>query len=97
MTNLHDTIESNVHSLRSLGINYEHFRPLSVPFILEKLPNTIKLQISRKLERGNGKQKNFCLQLIRKLLQEKILKIKKKTVSITKKKAQCLLPVYCIP
>ena len=45
--------------------------------MLEKLPNTIKLQISRKLERENEKQKNFCQQLIRKLLQEKILKIKK--------------------
>ena len=68
-----------------------------VPFMLEKLPNTIKLQISRKLERENEKQKNFCQQLIRKLLQEKILKIKKKTVSIAKKKAQFLLPVYCMP
>ena len=65
--------------------------------MLEKLPNTIKLQISRKLERENEKQKNFCQQLIRKLLQEKILKIKKKTVSTAKKKAQFLLPVYCMP
>ena len=54
--------------------------------MLEKLPNTIKLQISRKLERENGKKKNFCKQLIRKLLQEKILKIKKKQFRQQRKK-----------
>ena len=59
MSNLHDTIESNVHALRSLGINYEHFRPLLVPFILEKLPNTIKLQISRKLGKEKWKKEEF--------------------------------------
>ena len=48
MRKLHDTIESNVRALRSLGINYEYFGPLLVPIILEKLPNTIKLQISRR-------------------------------------------------
>ena len=42
MRKLHDTIESNVRALRSLGINYEHFGPLLVPIILEKLPDTIK-------------------------------------------------------
>ena len=49
MRKLHDTIESNVRALRSLGINYEHFGPLLLPVIFEKLPNTIKLQISLKL------------------------------------------------
>ena len=42
-----------MRALRSLGINYEHFGPLLVPIILEKLPNTIKLQSSRKLEKEN--------------------------------------------
>ena len=49
MRKVHDTIESNVRALRSLGINYEHFGPLLLPVIFEKLPNTIKLQISLKL------------------------------------------------
>ena len=53
MRKLHDTIESNVQAWRSLRINYEHFGPLLVPIILEKLPNTIKLQISRKLGKEN--------------------------------------------
>ena len=49
MRKVHDTIESNVRALKSLGINYEHFGPLLLPVIFEKLPNTIKLQISLKL------------------------------------------------
>ena len=48
-----------MRALRSLGINYEHFGPLLVPIILEKLPNTIKLQISRKLGKKNWNIKQF--------------------------------------
>ena len=42
---LYDTVESHVRSLNGLGINYQHFRLLLIPIILERLPNTIKLQI----------------------------------------------------
>ena len=59
MRKLHDTIESNVRALRSLRINHEHFGPLLVPIILEKLPNTIKLQISRKLGKENWNIEQF--------------------------------------
>ena len=48
-----DTVESHVRSLNSLGINYQHFGPLLIPIILERLSNTIKLQISRKLWKEN--------------------------------------------
>ena len=51
--------ESNVPALRCLGINYEHFGPLLVPIILEKLPNTIKLQIRRKLGKENWNIEEF--------------------------------------
>ena len=59
MWKLHDTIESDVRVLRSLGLNYEHFGPLLVPIILEKLPNTIKLQISWKLRKENWNIEQF--------------------------------------
>ena len=59
MRKLHDTIESNVRALRSLVISYEHFEPLLMPIILEKLPNTIKLQISRKLGKENWNIEQF--------------------------------------
>ena len=58
---LFDTVESHVRSLNSLGINYQHFRPLLIPIILERLPNTIKLQISRKLGKENWNIKQFLL------------------------------------
>ena len=48
MRKVQDTMERNMRALKTLGINYEHFGPLLVPVILERLPNTIKLQISRK-------------------------------------------------
>ena len=59
MRTLHDTIENNVRALRSLGINYEHFGHLLVPIMLEKLPNTMKLPISRKLEKENWNKEQF--------------------------------------
>ena len=59
MRKLHDTIENNVRAFRSLGTNYEHFGPLLVPIILEKLPNTIKLQIRRKLGKENWNIEQF--------------------------------------
>ena len=59
MRKLHDKIESNVRALRSLEINYEHFGPLVVPIISERLPNTIKLQISRKLGKENWNIEQF--------------------------------------
>ena len=59
MRKLHDTIESNVRALRSLGINDEHFGPLLVPNILQKLANMIKLQISRKSGKENWNIEQF--------------------------------------
>ena len=65
---LHDTIESNVQALRGLGINYEHFGPLLVPIVLQKLANTIKLQISRKLGKENWNIEQFLSAINQKIL-----------------------------
>ena len=56
---LYDTIESNVRAFRSLRINYEHFGPLLKSILLEKLRNTIKLQISRILGKENWNIEQF--------------------------------------
>ena len=40
---------SNTSALKSVGIESEHFGPLLIPIVLEKIPNVIRLQISRKL------------------------------------------------
>ena len=56
---LYDKIEGNVRALNSLGINSNDFGPLLIPIILEKLPNVIRLQVSRKLGVGNWKVEEF--------------------------------------
>ena len=45
---LYNKIESNVRALKTIGIHQEQVGPLFMPIILEKLPNVIRLQISRK-------------------------------------------------
>ena len=58
---LNDTVESNAWSPNDLGINYQHFDPLLIPIILEKLPSTTKLQISHKLGKENWNIEQFLL------------------------------------
>ena len=53
LRSLYDNIESNVRALNSVGIEQEHFGPLLITLALEKLPDTNRLQVSRKL--GNSK------------------------------------------
>ena len=50
---LYKVVESYVRSLNGLEINYQYFGPLSIPIVLEKQPNTIKLEISSKLGKEN--------------------------------------------
>ena len=56
---LYDKIESNARALRSVGIDPKHFGPLLIPIVLEKLPNVIRLQISRKLGKDNWDVEDF--------------------------------------
>ena len=48
-----------MRAFRSLRINYEHFGPLLKSILLEKLRNTIKLQISRILGKENWNIEQF--------------------------------------
>ena len=50
---LYDRIESNVRALKTVGIQQEHFGSLLIAIILEKIPNVIRLQISRQLGKEN--------------------------------------------
>ena len=58
---LYDQIENNVRALRTVGISAEHFGPLLIPILLEKLPNVIRLQITRKLGKTNWDIEQFML------------------------------------
>ena len=59
LRSLYDQIESHVHSLHSVGVKSEHYGTLLIPIILEKVPDEIKLEISRQLGRNNWKIEDF--------------------------------------
>ena len=59
LRNLHDKIESHLRSLLTLGVNSEHYGPMLMPIIVSKLPNDIRLEISRKLGTDNWKISEF--------------------------------------
>ena len=56
---LYDKIESNLRALKSIGIQQEQVGPLLIPIVLEKLPNVVRLQISRKLGKENWSIDDF--------------------------------------
>ena len=45
----YNTIESNIRSLLTMGLSPSHYGPQLIPVILERLPDAMKLLISRKL------------------------------------------------
>ena len=56
---LYDKIENNVRALGSVGVDKEQFGALLIPIILGKLPNIIRLEISRKLGKENWNVDDF--------------------------------------
>ena len=60
---LFDRVEGNVRALNTIGINSDHFGPLLIPIVLEKLPNVIRLQISCKLGKNNWNIEEFLVAI----------------------------------
>ena len=56
---LYDQVEGHVRSLHGVGVLSEHYGLLLIPVILEKLPDEIKLEISRRLGTTNWKIDEF--------------------------------------
>ena len=63
LRNLFDQVESHVRSLSSLNVLSEHYGPLLIPIILERLPDDIRLQISRILGQENWMIEEFMATL----------------------------------
>ena len=61
LRDLYDKVESNVRALKTIGTHQEQVGPLLIPIILEKLPNVIRLQISRKLGKENWSIDDFLM------------------------------------
>ena len=55
LSSVYNTIESNIRSRLTMGLNPSHYGPLLIPVILERLPDAIKLLITRKLGKNNWK------------------------------------------
>ena len=53
LRSLHDKVETNIRALESAGVNSTNFGPLLIPIVLAKLPDVVRLQISRKLGTDN--------------------------------------------
>ena len=59
LRNLYDKIESHLRSLATLGVKSEHYSPMFIPIIVNKLPNEIRLEISRRLGTNNWRINHF--------------------------------------
>ena len=59
LSSFYNTIESNIRSLLTMGLNPSHYDPLLIPVILERLPDAIKLLTTRKLGKNNWKISEF--------------------------------------
>ena len=68
LRNFYDRIESHVRSLQAVGVNPGHYGPLLIPIILDRVPDDIKLMISRKLGTSNWE-----IDAMMNLLKEEIM------------------------
>ena len=49
---LYDHIEIKVRSLKSLGIDFAQYGTLLIPTVMTKVPEEIRLQITKKIRKG---------------------------------------------
>ena len=59
LTSFYNAIESNIRSLMTMGLNLSHYGPLLIPVILERLSDSIKLIVTRKLGKNNSHMSDF--------------------------------------
>ena len=63
LRDLLDKIKINVRALKTTGINEDQVGPLLIPIVLKKVPNVIRLQISRRLgqKQWNIEEFIYCI------------------------------------
>ena len=59
LRDLFDKIKINVRALETTGIHEDQVGPLLIPIVLKKLPNVIRLQISRRLGKESRNIEEF--------------------------------------
>ena len=51
---LFDTIETNVRSLKTLGVDFKQYGTLLLPIVLAELPEELRLAITKSVKRTKG-------------------------------------------
>eukprot|EP00731_Ephydatia_muelleri_P025526 Em0017g609a len=69
LRHLYDVVESNVRSLKSLGVNAESYGSLLSPVLMNKLPSELKLIVSRKFKESDDWDFAELLKLIEEEVQ----------------------------
>ena len=59
MTSLYNAVESNIKSLMTMGLDPSYYGSLLIPVILERLRDSIKLIVTRKLGKNNWHISDF--------------------------------------
>ena len=59
LTFFYNTIESSIRSLMAMGLDSSNYGPLLIPIILERLPDSIRLIVTRALGRHNWQLSEF--------------------------------------
>ena len=63
LRNIHDKVELNMRALESAGVAADQIGPLLIPIVLKKLPNVVRLQVSRKLGTDNWNINDFMASI----------------------------------
>ena len=61
---LYDNIEQNCRGLKALGVTSESYGALLVPVLLHKLPEDIRLEVSRKMGKTSEEENQWDLDKI---------------------------------
>ena len=69
---LHDNIEQNCRGLKALGVTSESYGALLVPVLLHKLPEDIRLEVSRKMGKTSEEENQWDLDKILKQFKDEI-------------------------
>ena len=69
---LYDNIEQNCRGLKAPGATLESYGTLLVPVLLQKLPEDITLEVSRKMGKTSEEENQWELDIILKQIKNEI-------------------------
>ena len=98
LRHLHDQVESQVRGLRALGIAANSYGSLLSPVILKKLPQELRLIVSREVREGRWNLDELMMWKLRpgNVLLTRPMQALTVTVYPRLKARACLLTLHCI-